>query len=631
MAIHEILIEAVANLPATKKISIGDFFDTGAPIDKTLKFLTRNKEEGVHTYPNIESSLNNRACNVLKCDGEIIYYLAISNEGSYFSGFDKRYAFFAITDKGIYCSYERDPDVKSCISWTSIKSIHSTRRNGGFTEIILITDIYGNEYEFWPIMMGIERKSSIIQGVIDWLQNISNKIKRSFVLEIFEEFKKEYSQGNYYKAVQLASRIEVMGYAQKIASNKQKAIGQYINNFRDIPSKNRKIIIIDSKFTYLQSELFYVLPRKNYPECIKFSITPMEGSLYIQHPHIANYYIPYANKKTEIELFESKLRELREILMALGASRIEIIHDRKYLTQKEREESFKADVKGSYQSNNVGVGGEYVNERKSYEELAHRYETVFINNTVTHMPYVPKDSIWLKTEPEWQSLINKRMKGEFTSASFCVSNNELNRLDERMEIALKADFTNFLTAANMSANYDLKKMFSSEESITWRLDVEFAPLDTLTKAPESSESATVVIEKKKEEVYCEQHIQQCEVKATIAINQDLPENEQRYLEELQFCLEDDGKIDEKERRMLERIRLKYGISEKRAKELETTASNIAQTEEEIEYCSAVKESLTDGELTEKDLCLLARLAINLDISSERADELRCKTIKQYGK
>ena len=132
-------------------------------------------------------------------------------------------------------------------------------------------------------------------------------------------------------------------------------------------------------------------------------------------------------------------------------------------------------------------------------------------------------------------------------------------------------------------------------------------------------------------MYCEQHIQQCEVKATIAINQDLPENEQRYLEELQFCLEDDGKIDEKERRMLERIRLKYGISEKRAKELETTASNIAQTEEEIEYCSAVKEILTDGELTEKDLCLLARLAINLDISSERADELRCKTIKQYGK
>ena len=55
-------------------------------------------------------------------------------------------------------------------------------------------------------------------------------------------------------------------------------------------------------------------------------------------------------------------------------------------------------------------------------------------------------------------------------------------------------------------------MFSSEESITWRLDVEFAPLDTLTKAPESSESATVVIEKKKEEVYCEQHIHNAKLK-----------------------------------------------------------------------------------------------------------------------
>ena len=615
MAIHDILVNAITHLPLIEKFSAGDLFDIP---DLIMQSFFKKKEEGLHLYPNIDSSLKDRAYNVLKCYGNTIYYLSVHNESEL--SLNKRYVFFALTDKGIFVGIEGSSTPKITVLWSSIKSIHVSRIRLGFAEIIRITDINDNEFDLPPFSIGIEVKSDIIHGFATWLQNISNNIKRSFVLEIFEEFKKEYSQGNYYKAVQLASRIEVMGYAQKIASNKQKAIGQYINNFRDIPSKNRKIIVIDSKFTYLQSELFYVLPRKNYPECIKFSITPMEGSLYIQHPHIANYYIPYANKKTEIELFESKLRELREILMALGASRIEIIHDRKYLTQKEREESFKADVKGSYQSNNVGVGGEYVNERKSYEELAHRYETVFINNTVTHMPYVPKDSIWLKTEPEWQSLINKRMKGEFTSASFCVSNNELNRLDERMEIALKADFTNFLTAANMSANYDLKKMFSSEESITWRLDVEFAPLDTLTKAPESSESATVVIEKKKEEMYCEQHIQQCEVKATIAINQDLPENEQRYLEELQFCLEDDGKIDEKERRMLERIRLKYGISEKRAKELETTASNIAQTEEEIEYCSAVKESLTDGELTEKDLCLLARLAINLD-----------KTIKQYGK
>ncbi|WP_346298037.1 hypothetical protein [Alistipes sp.] len=494
MTIHDILIEAINNLPSTKKLSIGDLF-MAAPLGQVIKTLSKKKEEGVHTYPNIDPSLKYRAYSTLKCDGETIYYLAISNADSLFWGLDKRYAFFAITDKGIYCNYEKNSDCNLCVSWTSIKSIHSASRNGGFAEIIQINDIYGNKHELWPVMMGVECKSSIIQGIINWLQNISNRIKQLRITEIFQEFKKEYLRGNYYKAVQLASHIEAMGY-EKIDRNKQKAIDQYINNFEGIPSKNRKIIVIDSKFTYLESKLFYVLPCENLPKCIKFSTPPMEGNLYIQHPHIINYYIPYANKKTEIELFESKLRELREILMALGASRIEIIHDRKYLTQKERETSFKADVDGHYQNNKIHGGGEYVNECNSYEELAHRYETIFTNDKITHAPYVSTDLIWLKTEPEWQSLINKRMKGEFTSASFCVSNNELNRLDKRTEAALMIDFSNVLTAANINANYDLKEMFNSQESITWRLNVEFVPLNTVTKESKRQKNATDTSEKK---------------------------------------------------------------------------------------------------------------------------------------
>lgn len=494
MTIHDILIDAINNLPPIKKLSIGDLFNT-EPIGVVMRSLTKKQEEGIHIYPNIDSSLRYRAWSALKCEGETIYYLAVSNKYSYFMGLDKRYAFFAITDKGIYCNYEKNSDCELCISWTSIKSLHTASRNGGFAEVIQINDIYGNKHELWPVMMGIECKSSIIQGFVNWLQNISNRIKQLRVTEIFQEFEKEYLRGNYYKAVQLASHIEAMGY-EKIARNKQNAINKYIDHFGDIPAESRKIIVIDSKFSYLKSTLFYVLPCENLPQCIKFSTLPMEGNLYIQHPHIINYYIPYANKKTEIELFESKLRELREILLALGASRIEIIHDRKYLTQKEREASFKVDVDGHFPDNNINIrgGGEYVEGCNSYEELAHRYETVFTNNKIVHTPYIPTDLVWLRTEPEWQSLINKRMKGEFTSASFCVSNNKLNRLDERTEMALKMDYSKVLAVANISANYGLKEMLRSEESITWRLNVEFVPLNT--KDSKRQNTATDAPEKK---------------------------------------------------------------------------------------------------------------------------------------
>lgn len=208
------------------------------------------------------------------------------------------------------------------------------------------------------------------------------------------------------------------------------------------------------------------------------------------------------------------------------------------------------------------------------------------------------------------------MKGEFTSASFCVSNNELNRLDKRTEAALMIDFSNVLTAANINANYDLKEMFNSQESITWRLNVKFVPLNTVTKESKRQKNATDTSEKNKE-TYCGQ---QSEVRTPIAKNQDLSENERLYLDEIQFCLEDDNEIDEKERRMLERIRIKYDIDKSRAEELERTL--IQGTAEEEEFRTAVREYLEDGELTEKDNALLARLANRLGITPERADELK---------
>ena len=81
MTIHDILTEAVSNLPSTK-LSSGDWLKkvaTTMPLDVLIIIRTLSKKavEGVHTYPNIDSSLKDRAYSALKCDGEI-YYLAIS-------------------------------------------------------------------------------------------------------------------------------------------------------------------------------------------------------------------------------------------------------------------------------------------------------------------------------------------------------------------------------------------------------------------------------------------------------------------------------------------------------------------------------------------------------------------------
>ncbi len=101
------------------------------------------------------------------------------------------------------------------------------------------------------------------------------------------------------------------------------------------------------------------------------------------------------------------------------------------------------------------------------------------------------------------------------------------------------------------------------------------------------------------------------------------DNEAEFIEELKACLQD-GIITDKERRLLDRIRRSLGISEARAAELETMYQPLSLTAEEQEYADEVKACLEDdGVITAKERRLLDRLAKSLGISADRAAEIEC--------
>lgn len=97
-------------------------------------------------------------------------------------------------------------------------------------------------------------------------------------------------------------------------------------------------------------------------------------------------------------------------------------------------------------------------------------------------------------------------------------------------------------------------------------------------------------------------------------------NEQEYLDEVKACLADDGKISQRERRLLNRLRDSLGISEQRAKELEASLSP-SLTDDEKEYVEALKESMADGVISQRERRLLEKLRASMGISEERAKEL----------
>jgi len=104
----------------------------------------------------------------------------------------------------------------------------------------------------------------------------------------------------------------------------------------------------------------------------------------------------------------------------------------------------------------------------------------------------------------------------------------------------------------------------------------------------------------------------------------LSPKEQEYVDTVKECMEENNEISFMERRLLEKLRIRLNVSEERAKELEESLLSlmIKLTAEEKEYQDEYKACLEeDGEITSKERRLLDKLRLSLGISEERAKEI----------
>lgn len=106
-------------------------------------------------------------------------------------------------------------------------------------------------------------------------------------------------------------------------------------------------------------------------------------------------------------------------------------------------------------------------------------------------------------------------------------------------------------------------------------------------------------------------------------NDSIEYTENDYIEEFNIFIEDGSDISEKERKLLNRKREKLGISEERAKEIEDSILNKNQfTQEELDFIEEVNFCLEDdGEIDESEMKMLKRKSVKLGLSEERAQEI----------
>ena len=372
----------------------------------------------------------------------------------------------------------------------------------------------------------------------------------------------------------------------------------YIQNFLEQPYNERKVIVPVQSYTDLSQKKLAVVDINNLP-AINFPMGhPVANQLYVGHPYIPSKYIPFDNY--ELELIEDKIREFSQIMQYLGATEINIESVNSSSNNKDSKFDQKLSGGVDYKFISGSGNGERHITNKLLEDIS-QHINLHQKFSPKKYPALPENLVWYQNEPSWQRLYSQRMQGALleheerieTKKSQVVENSELKQIS--------AEVKWLFVQANGNWEQSMEEKFEAHENAILSIHVKFAPLEDLQVGTLTFQQNTNPI--------------------LSVLSQSLTEEEVEYLNELKACLEEDGEISSKERRLLNRLRERLGINEERAEELEASLLEPELTEEEKEYLDEYKACIEEGELSPKEIRLLNRLRMSLGISEERAKEL----------
>ena len=397
---------------------------------------------------------------------------------------------------------------------------------------------------------------------------------------------------------------DIMESLIAVEESLQKDWDNYTTQYR---YKDRKFImpIRDNEIGGCVANGISVFRMSNIPSCMKFPLGhPVVNQLYIGHPFNSSLYVPYED--SEELFFIDKVHELRYLLESLGAEEISITSVKGKEVSELNDESLR--IFGGAEIKRFSAEAGYNTQSKGqYDTSSHNQRTVTVKLDPMQKPFLPDGLIWYNEMPQWQRLVQSRLRGNLLEYSEFVSTAETKFTSSSEMTDIKASAKFLWAKAHAEVNECFEKQFKESTETQWKVDVKFRSM----KDFEDQMSDTIKNEKVE------------------PVNQiGWSKEEQDYAEEVKFCLEDDGVIDDSERRLLERKRIKLGISQKCAAEIENSLLQPQLTEDEQEYLEAVKEELVGGKIPEASRRLLERLKKRMDISEERAKEIEIMAMKR---
>lgn len=558
---------------------------------------------------------------------------------------NSRVYMLVITDFGIY--YEPNKILKtkyifSFVLWNEIESVSKEMQDD-----FLILTLSTQEKEF-RIFLEPSLEPSLVSNLISYIitkkknyyntttnQNIQivDRVKQ-FVLEkdyqeaqrLLNEIKidKETvlyqellplkidiykNSNNFYRVAELHQELkdfsrENVDTLSLCNREKQQNYNNYLKHFKELPLRERNIITVSNTDKLFKSEHITLLNINQLPE-VQFPMShPKNNQTYIAHPYKTDSYLPIENY--DYELLNDRLNEFFYFLQCLGATSITFETIEEESKEENTHSNTRVDIEGKAKVTEAKVGVGYENAMNSSLRNYLKMERTQTFNP-TKRPYIPNDLVWYPNEFTWQRLAQQRLNGNFLSHNEVLSSSQTQTLSSSEIVDVNAELKMLFTSVKADIHYQGEKDIKQNKDFSCRISVEFKPMEDF---PEEVAVIDITPEIVVENV------------SKLSLTTD---DEARYLEEVRFMLEDDGQIDERERTILERFRTRYNITPERAKELEAQAIASAQlTPAEQEYLEEYKNSLENGEISERERRLLNRLATALGIDEARVAELERK-------
>ena len=415
---------------------------------------------------------------------------------------------------------------------------------------------------------------------------------KGHILELMR--KTTNSRNAYMKSLAEAPEEQKYELQNRITKLEEANTDLWENYILKVPYKERKYIMLveDSKIKNCAVSGITIFNSSNVPNCINFyDNMPLNNELYVGHPYNPSVYIPY-NQAEDI-LFQDKIQEFCYILQQLGAEEITItsLKGRKINeTNNKKEELEVAANAGRFGNASLNIDSSTSNlmDRTSHEQ----YDVKYVYDPI-NMPEMPSETIWYQNQPKWQRLVQSRIDGNTLEYTECISSKLTFFTSSSEKEDIKAKLKVLMANIEGRSYEEEEKQLKEETETIWRVSVKFRSKKLLQKdtLPQPN-SATA-----------------------------LTNNEDEFLNEVRFCLDNDGIIDSEEQVYLDKVSQKLGLTQTKAQELQNSLISPKLTDNEKKYIEAISELTIDGKIPPSSQRIVERYRKLYEVSSQRAEEL----------